>query len=83
MSFWLLGLAALGLGLLKKRGRRGLLDPIRGPIVLYVVFTLALAAIFVGHWRYRSTLDIAAVLFIASRLATSRPKAVLATDQPV
>ena len=83
VSFWLLAVVALGLGLLRRRGGRGLLDPLRGPIVLYIVFTLALAAVFVGHWRYRSTLDIAAVLFIASRLATSRPKAALAVDQPV
>jgi len=82
VSFWLLGLAALGLGLLKRTGRQRLLDPLRGPIGLYVVFTLALAAIFVGHWRYRSTLDIAAVLIIASRLATWPSRATLTPEQP-
>jgi len=83
VGFWILGAVALGLCLLRRQGQRRLLDPLRGPIVLYVVFTLALAAIFVGHWRYRSTLDIAAILFIASRLAASDSKVVSAADQPV
>ncbi|CAB4874323.1 unannotated protein [freshwater metagenome] len=67
VSFWLLGLAALVFGCKRVRSRQHRLDPIGGPIVLYVVFTLALAAVFVGHWRYRSTLDIALILiFVAS-----------------
>jgi 4-amino-4-deoxy-L-arabinose transferase-like glycosyltransferase len=69
LGFWILAGAALTLSFVKRRGPKRILDPLRTPVVLYILFTLALAAVFVGHWRYRSTLDIALVLIIASRLS--------------
>ena len=72
VSFWILVLAASTLSFVKRGGRKRNLDPLRAPVVIYVLFTLALAAVFVGHWRYRSTLDIALVLVVASRWSTSR-----------
>jgi 4-amino-4-deoxy-L-arabinose transferase-like glycosyltransferase len=70
LGFWILAGAALTLSFVKRRGPKRILDPLRAPVLLYILFTLALAALFVGHWRYRSTLDIALVLIIASRLST-------------
>jgi hypothetical protein len=70
LGFWILAGAALTWSLVKRRGSKRILDPLRTPVVLYILFTLGLAAIFVGHWRYRSTLDIALVLIVASRLST-------------
>lgn len=70
LGFWILAGAALTLSLVKRRGSKRILDPLRAPVFFYMLFTLGLAALFVGHWRYRSTLDIALVLIVASRLST-------------
>jgi hypothetical protein len=67
VSFWLLAVAALVLSSRDRTGGRRHLNPLRTPILLYCLFTIALVAVFVGHWRYRSSLDIALVLIVASR----------------
>jgi hypothetical protein len=69
LSFWILVVTALTLSFIKRGRPKRILDPLGAPVLLYILFTLALAAVFVGHWRYRSTLDIALILIIASRLS--------------
>ena len=57
----------------RRRSLRAFLPgPIRQLLWIHVLFALFLAALFVGHWRYRSTLDSA--LIILASLLTSKPR---------
>ncbi len=73
LTFWTLwGASMRVLWGIRRRWRDYATQPLPQLMVAFVVFTMLLGAVFVGHWRYRSTLDVALILTLAIALGKFR-----------